>query len=74
MSCAEKHRSYGADVCQAEREDYIECLHHSKLVSSNTYQYQARSLTLVGESRRDGLARGVVLRDTPIVVSGSELL
>lgn len=32
MACAEKHRSYGANVCHAEREDYIECLHHTKLV------------------------------------------
>lgn len=33
MACAERHRSYGANVCQAEREDYIECLHHTKLAA-----------------------------------------
>ena len=32
MTCAEKHGTYGANVCQAEREDYLECLHHTKLV------------------------------------------
>ena len=33
MACAAKRGSYGADVCQNEREDYLECLHHAKLVS-----------------------------------------
>lgn len=33
ITCAKKHGTYGPEVCQAEREDYIECLHHAKLVS-----------------------------------------
>lgn len=32
MVCATRHGSYGPGVCQNEREDYIECLHHRKLV------------------------------------------
>ena len=32
MACATKHGAYGAGVCQDEREDYVECLHHTKLV------------------------------------------
>ena len=32
MACAARHGTYGAGVCQGEREDYIECLHHNKLV------------------------------------------
>jgi len=33
MKCAERHGSYGPGICQNEREDYVECLHHKKLVS-----------------------------------------
>lgn len=43
MSCAAKHRSYGAGVCHSEREDYMECLHHTKLVSSILLRYVYRS-------------------------------
>ena len=32
MKCTERHGSIGMGVCQLEREDYIECLHHKKLV------------------------------------------
>ena len=35
MACITKHHSYGAGICQLEREDYIECLHHGKLVSKS---------------------------------------
>ena len=33
MKCVAKEGSYGMNVCQDEREDYMECLHHTKLVS-----------------------------------------
>ena len=33
MSCVAQQGSYGFNVCQSEREDYLECLHHTKLVS-----------------------------------------
>ena len=36
MACAERHGSYGHGVCQEQREDYLECLHHTKLVSEHT--------------------------------------
>ncbi len=34
MSCAAQRGSYGPGVCQEQREDYMECLHRSKLVNS----------------------------------------
>lgn len=41
-ACAEQHSKYKfQNECRIEREDYIECLHHTKLVSrsnSNTYK------------------------------------
>ena len=33
MACAEAHGTYGPGVCQLQREDYLECLHHTKLVN-----------------------------------------
>lgn len=33
ISCTTKHGTYGIGVCQNERDDYMECLHHKKLVS-----------------------------------------
>ncbi len=32
MTCAAQRGSYGPGVCQEQREDYMECLHRSKLV------------------------------------------
>lgn len=32
MKCVAKEGSYGMKVCQDQREDYMECLHHTKLV------------------------------------------
>lgn len=31
MSCAAQNGSYGAGTCTKEREDYMECLHHTRL-------------------------------------------
>ena len=36
MSCVTQQGSYGMNVCQSERADYMECLHHTKLVSGFT--------------------------------------
>ena len=33
MSCVQQSGSYGMNVCQDQREDYMECLHHPKLVN-----------------------------------------
>ena len=33
MACVAKNNSISMNVCQKEREDYMECLHHTKLVS-----------------------------------------
>ena len=33
LVCAERHGTYGPGICQLERADYIECLHHTKLVN-----------------------------------------
>ncbi len=32
MACLAKHDTVSLKVCHNEREDYLECLHHSKLV------------------------------------------
>ena len=37
LACAESHGTYGRHVCGKEREDYIECLHHTKLVSCHLF-------------------------------------
>ena len=33
MKCVAQQGSYAMNVCQEERDDYMECLHHTKLVS-----------------------------------------
>ena len=50
MACAARHGTYGAGVCQGEREDYIECLHHNKLVqmlscTCSPYCFRGKTLT-----------------------------
>ena len=35
--CLEHNGKYKLDVCQLQREDYLECLHHTKLVSAAIY-------------------------------------
>lgn len=35
LKCVSDQGSYGMNVCQNEREDYLECLHHTKLVSDS---------------------------------------
>ena len=32
MKCISQAGKVSLDVCHAEREDYLECLHHNKLV------------------------------------------
>ena len=33
MKCVAVEGTYGMNVCREERDDYMECLHHTKLVS-----------------------------------------
>ena len=33
MKCVAIEGTYGMNVCREERDDYMECLHHTKLVS-----------------------------------------
>ena len=33
VACMDRHKSTSLGVCQHQREDYLECLHHPKLVS-----------------------------------------
>lgn len=37
MKCVESAGSAGSGVCPEQREDYMECLHHAKLVNVEIY-------------------------------------
>ena len=44
MKCVAKEGTYGMNVCQDERDDYMECLHHTKLVSGKFIPVYVRIL------------------------------
>lgn len=50
MSCVAQQGSYGMNVCQSERADYMECLHHTKLQARlDAIREQKEKLTKEGK-------------------------
>ncbi len=49
VACLGQHGSISLGVCKEQREDYMECLHHLKLVRLNGIQTHPQPTLLLNE-------------------------